>query len=286
MSYPHAVGMADEDTTEHAARKNRNGAFMVWLLATALLASIRYRGELGVYKSFHVWLAGLGAPGWLRNSDTELLMILLGVVLWNMMRFIGRGESQGLLCDIGLRCGAMKGIAVGGVICIPIVALGVVRGLMLDDVTFFAPKMIRVGFSGPIAEEWFFRGVLVLAMVRIVGVKFWTAAIVGTVFFGLVHVQWTAEGLAHGWPAFLMTGAGGVWFAWLANRWSRNLYVSITMHMLMNLAAPWYGATDHWMGNTYFVVGWATTIALGTVSTIYPGLLRMNWAKDERVWSE
>lgn len=275
----YAVGMSDEYTTKRAASKSRNGDLIVWLLAIAVLALIRYRSELGAYKSFHVWLDGLGVPGWVRNSDTDVLMVLLGVVVWFVMRSIGRSKTKGLLCDIGLRRGLMKGIVVGGIICIPILALGVVRGLMLDGVTFFEPKMIRIGFSGPLAEEWFFRGVLVLAMVRIVGVRFWTAAIVGAVLFGLVHVPWTAEGLARGWPALLVTGAGGVWFAWVANQWSRNLYVAITMHMLMNLAAPWYGGTDHAIGNLYFESGRVATITLGTVLTINPRLLRMSWAK-------
>ncbi len=275
--------MTEDDTPEHAPRKNRSGALVVWLLAMALLAVVRYRGELGVYKSFHVWLAELGVPDWVRASDTEILWIVLGVGLWRIMRFVGPGESQGLLRDLGLRHGALKGIAVGGVICIPIIAVGIVRGLVLDDAASFPPKMIRIGFSAPIAEEWFFRGVLVLALVQLVGVKFWTATIVSAVFFGLVHVRWTADGIANGWPALLTTGAGGVWFAWLAHQWSRNLYVPITAHMLMNLAPRWYGATDHSMSNAYFVAGWSATIALGTVLTIRPGLLRMSWAKSKRV---
>jgi len=277
--------MSDQHTTERPARKRRNYALIVWLLAVAVLALIRYRSAFGPYKSFHVWLDGLGVAAWVRNSDTEVLLFLLGVVLWRVMRTLGKGKTKGLLGDLGLSRGLIKGIAVGGVFCIPILAIGVVRGLMLDGATFFEPKMIRIGFSGPFAEEWFFRGVLVLAMVRMVGVKFWTAAIVGALLFGLVHVQWTAEGFARGWPALLATGAGGVWFAWLANRWSRNLYVAITMHMLMNFVAPWYGGADHEMGNLYFEAGRAGTIALGTVLTIHPGLLRLNWAKDDRAAS-
>jgi membrane protease YdiL (CAAX protease family) len=278
----YAVCMSDHYSTERPAKENRNGALIVWFLAIALLALIRYRSQPGAYKSFHVWMDGLGVPAWVRNSDTEVIMVLMGVALWILMRSMDRDKTKGLLSDIGLRCGLLKGIVVGGVFCIPIVALGVGCGLMRDGVTFFEPKMIRIGFTGPFAEEWFFRGVLVLAMVRIVGVKFWTAAIVSGVLFGLVHVQWSAEGLARGWPALLVTGAGGVWFAWLANRWSRNLYVPITMHMLMNLVAPWYGDTDMAMGSLYFEVGRAATITLGTVLTIHPGLLRMSWAKDGR----
>lgn len=267
---------------DQSSSQQRSAAVGVWLCAIAMLVFIRYRGEIGLYKSLHVWMNNVGLPSWVRNSDTELLLVLFGVGLYVLLRLVGGHRTRGFLSDIGLRHGVLRGVAVGVVICIPILLVGLVRGLMQDDTMFFALKMIRVGFTGPIVEEWFFRGVLVLAMVRLVGTRFWSAAIVGALLFGAVHVQWTAEGLARGWPAVLVTGAGGVWYAWLARQWSWNLLVPITAHMLMNLAGPWYGGTDHALGSIYFEIGRAATIALGTVMAINPGLFKMGWARGAK----
>jgi membrane protease YdiL (CAAX protease family) len=135
--------------------------------------------------------------------------------------------------------------------------------------------MVRIVATAPFVEEWFFRGVLVLAFVRLAGVSFWPTAIASGVLFGAVHVQWTADGFAQGWPHGLFTTAGGIWYAWLAREWGRNLWVVIVAHGLMNLASPWYGADNA----IWHEIGRAATIALGTVMTIRPDWLGMSWAR-------
>lgn len=274
--------MTNEHSADDVARRRSNASILIWLGAIAFFVFLKYRGEIGVYQSFHRWMADQGAVDWVRHSDQEVLTLLFGLALWVLMRSVGKGTTQGFLSDIGLHRGLVKGVAVGVFMCLPLLAFGVAQGLMQEGITFFKPEMIRLGFTGPFAEEWLFRGVLVLAMVRLVGTRFWTAAILGAVLFGVVHMQWTAEGILKTWPAFLVTGAGGVWYAWLARQWGRNLYVPITAHMLMNLAAPWYGGTDFAMGNLYFEFGRAATITLGTVMTINPGLVKMAWARGEK----
>ena len=274
--------MTNKRSVEHASKQRRTAAIMVWTCAIALLVLLRYRGKIGLYKALHVWMAERGVADWVRNMDSELLIIFLGLVLCILMRAWGKGKTQGLLSDLGLHRGLARGATVGLVMCTPILALGIVRSFMLDGVSFFDLEMIHLGLTGPFAEEWFFRGVLVLAMVRLVGTRFWTAAVVGALLFGAMHLQWTVEGAKGGWPVVLVTGAGGVWFAWLARQWSRNLFVPITVHMLMNLAAPWYGGTENAMGDPFFETGRAATIALGTIMTINPALFKMTWAKHER----
>jgi membrane protease YdiL (CAAX protease family) len=271
--------MSTEHRPDQTSSRQRRAAGAVWLSAIAMLVLIRYRGEIGPYKALHIWMNDAGWPSWVRNSDTELLLVLFGVVLYALLRSVGRGETRGFLSDIGLRHGVGKGVAVGVLTCLPILLGGLVLGLMEDSTVFFVPKTIRGGLTGPIAEEWFFRGVLVVAMVRLVGTRFWSAAIVGGFLFGAVHVQWTGEGLARGWLALPITGAGGVWFAWLARKWSWNLFVPLTAHMLMNLAGQWYVGADHAFGSLYFEIGRALTIALGTVMAINPSLFKMDWAR-------
>ncbi len=243
----------------------------IWLAVIGALVFLRYRGDIGLFKSFHKWMADSGAADWVRNLDSEVLLVVFGVGLWAWMKRGREGHSAGLLRDLGLGGAVGNGCFVGLVIALPMLLLGAVTG---GDIAFKWP-MVRIYVTGPFAEEWFCRGVLVLAFVRLAGVSFWPTAIVSGVLFGLMHVQWTADGFAQGWPHGLFTTAGGIWFAWLAREWGRNLWLVIVAHGLMNMASPWYGADNA----TWHVIGHGTSVALGTVMTIRPDWLRMSWAR-------
>ncbi len=260
-------------TTANAPTPGKTRLFVasIWLAAIGALVLLRYRGHIGLFRSFHEWMAESGAADWVRNSDNEVLFVVFGVGLWGLMKWGSGAHSAGLLGDLGLGGAVARGCIVGLVIALPMLLLGPVTG---GAIAFEWP-MVRIAVTGPFAEEWFFRGVLVLAFVRLAGVSFWPTAIVSGVLFGLVHVQWTGNGFAQGWPHGLYTTVGGIWFAWLAREWGRNLWIVIVAHGLMNLAASWYG-TDNgiWLG-----IGCGTSIALGTVMTIRPAWLRMSWAR-------
>jgi len=277
----YAARMHGDNSQLAAERRKRFTLTTVWLAAIACLALVRYRGEVGFYRRLHVWAAESGMASWARNLDTEMWFVVLGVGIWGLMRYLGQGprHSMGLLDDLGLKRGLWRGVAVGVAICLPMLALGAITGEVR-----FEPRMIRMGVIGPFVEEWFFRGVLVLALVRLTGVSFWAAAIVGGLLFGAVHVNpWSVDGFASGWPHLLVTGVGGVWFAWMARSWGRTLWVAVTAHALMNLASPWYrGETGAAGSNVAFEVGRALTIALGTTMTIHPRWFRMGWARDGR----
>ncbi|MHC4341962.1 MAG: lysostaphin resistance A-like protein [Planctomycetota bacterium] len=260
-------------TTANASPPRKTGLFVasIWLAVIGALVLLRYRGRIGLFRSFHEWLAESGVADWVRNSDNELLFVVFGVGLWAWMKRGSGGRSAGLLGDLGLGGPVARGCIVGLVIGLPYLLLGAVTG---GAIAFEWP-MVRVYATGPFAEEWFFRGVLVLAFVRLAGVSFWPTAIVSGALFGAVHVQWTADGFAQGWPHGLVTTAGGIWYAWLAREWGRNLWVVIVAHALMNLASPWYGT-----GNAaWHEIGRGATIALGTIMTIRPAWLGMSWAR-------
>jgi membrane protease YdiL (CAAX protease family) len=260
-------------TTANAPSPGKTRLFVasIWLAAIGSLVLRRYRGNIGLFRSFHKWMAESGAADWVRNSDNDVLFVVFGVGLWAWMKRGSGGRSAGLLGDLGLGGGVARGCIVGLVIGLPMLLLGAVTG---GAIAFEWP-MVRIDVTGPLAEEWFFRGVLVLAFVRLVGVSFWPTAIASGVLFGLVHVQWTGDGFAQGWPHGLFTTAGGIWFAWVAREWGCNLWVVIVAHGLMNMASPWYG-TDNAI---WHVIGHGTSVALGTVMTIRPDWLRMSWAR-------
>lgn len=238
------------------------GHALVWIVVIATLVFLRYRGKIGWYLRLHAWADESGVPSFVPNLDNDILLVLLGLAIWATCARVGHGRSKGLLDDMGLRRGLGRGVVVGVVMCIPMLVLGAIVGTVR-----FEPSMLRIALVAPFAEEWFFRAVVVLAMVRLMGTSFWLAAIVGGVLFGAVHVAWSAQGLADGWLRFLVTGVGGVWYAWLAREWGRNLWVVIVAHALMNLGAAWHGTDAHPLS---FEFGRAATIALGTIMTIRP----------------
>ena len=261
-------------TTANAPPPGKTRLFVasIWLAAIGVLVLLRYRDRIGLVRSFHVWMAESGVADWVRDSDNDVLWVVFGVGLWAWMKRGSGGLSAGLLGDLGLGGGVARGCIVGLVIGLPMLLLGAVMG---GAIAFEWP-MVRIYVTGPFTEEWFYRGVLVLAFVRLAGVSFWPTAIVSGVLFGAVHVNpWTGDGFAQGWPHGLLTTAGGIWFAWLAREWGCNLWVVIVAHGLMNLSSPWYGADNA----VWHEIGRAATIALGTVMTIRPDWLRMSWAR-------
>ena len=194
-------------TTANAPPPAKTRLFVasIWLAAIGALVLLRYRGRIGLVRSFHVWMAESGVADWVRNSDNDVLWVVFGVGLWAWMKRGSGGRSAGLLGDLGLGGGVARGCIVGLVIGLPFLLLGAVTG---GAIAFEWP-MVRIYVTGPFTEEWFFRGVLVLAFVRLAGVSFWPTAIVSGVLFGVVHVNpWTGDGFAQGWPHGLETAQG------------------------------------------------------------------------------
>jgi membrane protease YdiL (CAAX protease family) len=101
--------------------------------------------------------------------------------------------------------------------------------------------------------------------VRAGGFAFWPVALLAGLLFGASHVPWSsALGVEHV-PTLLLTGAGGVWFAWLYRAWRWNLWATIALHAAMNLAWMLFDVADDAVGALWPNVGRAATIALATV---------------------
>jgi membrane protease YdiL (CAAX protease family) len=250
---------APEPTTRRPVR--RFGVTAVLAAAVAALAIVRHRGQWPSYARFHRWLDEQGWPEVLRNVDGDLLLVVLGLLVWGLMRAAAPRASRGLLDDLGLRTDLLRGLALGAVVALPMLLLGAFVG----EVRVGA-SMLRLALVGPVAEEVFFRGVLVLAAARLLAAPFWPTAVVAGALFGVAHVHWSLAGLLAGWPLMLITTAGGIWFAWLARAWARNLYLVIALHMLMNLASPWYDAASH--AAVWHEVGRGATIAVSVFLTL------------------
>ena len=148
-------------------RRSRRSAVLLWLLALAMLVVLRYRGRIGLVRGYHAWLTGRNVPLWVRSLDGHLILLLFGVGLWACMATGTRSRSEGLIADLGLRGGVLRGGCVGLVIALPMLLLGALAGR-----ASLAWPMVSLVGTGPLVEEWFFRGALVLAFVRLIGVRF------------------------------------------------------------------------------------------------------------------
>jgi membrane protease YdiL (CAAX protease family) len=261
---------------------------IVWILALACVVFTRFRGEWPSYKSLHTWLDAQGVPGWVRNLDSFLLFMLiaaLGAVsvhLWLRRASVqAGGAARSIAADspaslLGLRRGRAGWLPVCLLPLAPMVIGGAVLGIIGGNLPAPASTVVPAVWSGVIRaavqEELFFRGLLVgvvaSAAIGWSGRAFWINATFAAALFGAMHIKWTLDAAAAGWPNVLMTFAGGLWFTWLLARW-RTLWVPMILHAGMNLG--WMlAAAEGGAGGGGLVVNLlrVATIAIATWMTI------------------
>lgn len=227
-------------------------AFAVGLL---VLVATRLRGHVEVWVELHRWLA----------RDVHMLAalavgpVILTVCALLLARFAaGAGNTRRAL---GLDAPALRGLLLGVLIGLP----------MLLQAPFSANGMslsvedVHAIVTAPIAEEVFFRGLLVLVPVGVGGLRFWPLAIAAGLVFGSVHVPWDDRFGAGHLPQFAATAAGGVWYAWLVRRFGLGLWVTIALHATMNAAWALFDVGGGAAGTATANVGRVLTIVLGTV---------------------
>lgn len=219
----------------------RTGTIIVvasWALAVGAFLAMRHRGQWSAYRALHGWLSESGVPDALRNFDSLLVFAVAAVVGGAIAaRMVGGSVSGHLLLQRG-RPGwlpmvlvALVPMVVGGAI------LSIMRGPPPADTASMWPAFIKSVVRAPIMEELLYRGLLIGVVASALGwagLRFWINALLAAALFASAHVDWTIEGVSRGWPTLLITGLGGLWYAWLLARW-RSLWVPMVLHMGMNL---------------------------------------------------
>jgi membrane protease YdiL (CAAX protease family) len=160
----------------------------------------------------------------------QILLIILIVVTWGKgLSSIGLARSEmvsglkkGLLWSAGFA--AITSIASVGLLILGINPLTLIKTPLPKQATDLAFLFIVGGIVGPVAEEFFFRGVL-YGFLRRWGVI--VALVLSTLIFVLCHP------IGHGIPVTHIVG--GLLFA-LAYEVGGSLMVPITIHTLGNLA--------------------------------------------------
>lgn len=249
-----------------ALRRRRLGLLAAGVLA---LVFVRLRASWPAWVRLHEWLARSGVSHEVRNLDAWLVLLAVPVVA---ALLVSRGGLPGALGRLGLSAPAGRAFAAAGLSCLPMFAVGSLVG---SAPRWSADLPVACALA-PFVEEVFFRGLLCALPVRAAGTRFWHAAALSGILFGLSHVSWNALPTAGTLGVFLLTAAGGAWYAWLLQRWRWNLWLPISLHAFMNLAWLLFGLSADALGGLEANAGRALTVALATAITLRKRTPRAN----------
>ncbi len=124
-------------------------------------------------------------------------------------------------------------------------------------------SVIAAGFF----EELYFRGFLFGQIFRLSRLGFVSSVFFGALLFGLAHL-YQGTGYSQTLGIFLVTFLGGILFAWVYVEWNFNLWVSIFLHLFMNLSWELFTVSDNALGGVYSNVFRIITIVSIIVITI------------------
>ena len=234
------------------------------LLGLGVFAFTRVRASLPFYVAGHRWLHEQGVPAEIRNLDASLLLVLAALAA---ARISTRGNplrTLGLLAALppGFAASLRQAMLFALVASIPMVSQAAIASAWVQ----FDWDTAKGTLIAPFVEETFFRGLLVTIPISIAACRFWPVAIVSSLLFGAMHVPWSSElATHHVWP-FLITGCGGLWYAWIVRIYNGNLWTTIFLHSFMNAAWLVFSVDGGAVGSGLWSnLGRALTIALGTV---------------------
>ena len=119
----------------------------------------------------------------------------------------------------------------------------------------------------PIVEEIEFRGFGVLQLKNRTGWPFWIVVWPSALLFGYGHVEQGGT-LLESAGLFFLLAAGGVTFAWLAQRW-QNLWVPVALHVSMNLWWELFAVARSAIGGWFPFILQNATVLLAILLTLY-----------------
>lgn len=232
--------MADANGPEPAASTAPWRAIgIAWAGGLLALLGLRFRRDWPAYVDMHRWLRDAGVPDWLRGEDGFLLQLLL---LWLAGSLAARALGKATAATLWWQRGRSSWLRIVALAALPMLLGGMVLGLLRGgSLLELQPLTIwRGSVRAPLIEELLCRGLLVGVVASSLGPRSAAtrvACLASALVFGSLHIPWTWQGLAQGWPTLLVTGIGGLWFAWLMLRWN-SLWPPILLHAAMNFG--WY----------------------------------------------
>jgi len=230
-----------------------------------VLVLVRLRLNFEPYANAHRYAADRLGQDIARLDSSLILLIasIIGVVIVCRAR-----TPRGIITALGLHRFVLVALLFALVASLPMLIGYAITGSASWD----WPAILHGAVIAAFVEEVFFRGFAYRRLHEQAGWGFWPAALFTGFVFGLMHVPMSAlqsmNLTADHLFTILITGAGGVFYAWLYMRWKFNLWVPIFLHMFMNLWWMVFAAGDGAVGGLTANICRALTIAAAVVLTL------------------
>ena len=176
-----------------------------------------------------------------------------------------RGSFRQVLQRLGLSGNAPRAVAFGIAVSLPML-FGFALSFHLKSHLEFL-SVLFLDFFSPLVEEVEFRGLGVLQFQRGTGWPFWVAVWPSAILFGYRHIEQDQSKLEM-LGLFLLTGLGGVVFAWLAHKW-KSLWVAVALHICMNLWWDIFSVSNNAIGGWLPFALQTLTIIIAAAGTLY-----------------
>lgn len=232
------------------------------VLVTVVTFSITYYLQRLHFGAIRSWIdSGLENIG----ISHLLTYLIIGIPL-----FMGVGLIHGLRkiteC-VGLTGSIPRGFRFALVCTLP---MFIGYALVFDfnsDITF--TQIFTGAIVAGFIEELFYRGVLFGQIYRYTKIGFIPSILLGALVFAMGHLYQSQE-LSTLIGIFITTFMGAILFAWVYVEWKYNLWVSIFLHILMNLFWMLFSVSDNAFGGGYANIFRIVTIAMIILLTIVP----------------
>ncbi len=174
--------------------------------------------------------------------------------------------TQGVWKRLGLAKGLPEGLLYGFLFTVPMLLGFIFIGEPKFD--SWSLEMVVVSALLPgFFEELYYRGFVFGELYKRAGWGFLLAAAFNGLVFGLSHI-WQGNTLGQTIGVFFVTFSGAAWFAWLYVEWRNNLWVPITLHVLMNLYWALFAIESNALGGVGANIFRGITIALSVIFTL------------------
>lgn len=214
-------------------------------------------------------LFGKFVPAWIPNFDSRELNLLVLYASWLFAIVAGgallRRSPAQYAQDLGITKPSAVSVKTMLIALVPLVAGAIFWFSFNPEVT--VTKLLVKGVAAPFMEEFYFRGFLVLLLIRLAGWHFLLAALVNSLIFGLGH-WYQGHDASQALMAALVTGVGGLWFAWLSVRWG-TIWPAVILHGVMNSVWYLWHVDSNAIGGQTANLLRLTTIVLSVGLTLY-----------------
>jgi membrane protease YdiL (CAAX protease family) len=222
--------MAQSDVTDPRRRWMFSVGILLVLAAVSWIHSIL--ASFAAYRSFH-----RDYPYYFAESIDKIGGVVVCVVAIWLLR---RARWKDIACELGLAKSFLPGIAFGFAVTLPLLVGFALANKITPHMNVV--EILFLAVLSSIVEEIEFRGLGVLVFRRGTGWPFWVVVWPQALLFGLGHIE-KGQNMVEMAGLLLLTGTGGVLFAWLAYRW-QSLWFPLSVHILTNLWWAVFSVSD------------------------------------------